>query len=166
MYWHSPPCLVCISWFPPDISWCSLSDWKQLLFLWLPWLLSTNTATILPKPVPSISLRHFSPVRCCCSACQWFTVLPEHCTSMIFPHTSTEIPCKSWHSYSSLRVWRSNCPSFRSTSGQRTFTKALQARLQLIWVLFQKARQHSCYWLSWLKYSPRWSMIGRRYFIG
>ena len=53
-------------------------------------------------------------------------------TSMIFPHTSTEIPCKSWHSYSSLRVWRSNCPSFRSTSGQRTFTKALQARLQLI----------------------------------
>ena len=33
-------------------------------------LLSTNTATILPKPVPSISLRHFSPVRCCCSACQ------------------------------------------------------------------------------------------------
>ena len=41
-------------------------------------------------------------------------------------------PLQSWHSYSSLRVWRSNCPSFRSTSGQQTFTKALQARLQLI----------------------------------
>ena len=166
MYLHSPPCSVCISWFPPDTSWCSSSDWRQLPSRWQPWSLSTNTAITPLKPVPSISLPHFSPAHCYCLVCQWFTVPQEHCISMIFLLISMEIRCKSWLLYSSLPVWRSSSLWFRSIYGRQTFTKVHRVRLPPIWVLSPKVRQHLCWWQFWSKYSHRWYMTGKKYFTG
>ena len=163
---HSLPCLVCISWFPPDISWCSSSVLKQLLFRWQHWLPSINTVTTLPKQVPNTFWQLFSPVHCCCLVCPWSMVLPGLFISMTSLPISTEIRYRSWHLYSSSQEWHSSCHWFRSTYGQQTFTKALRVQLPLIWVLYQKDRLHLYYWPSLSKYSLQWLMTGRKYFIG